>query len=113
MTTKPTIQDAKRIIAASSLEGMRILGAGVSRECSPARYNQAASAALADPDAQMTPEERRTVAIFISSPNDDEPEDRAETLRVRLTKSEKAELRFRADAEGMDLSDYVRHELAL
>ena len=109
-TKQPTIQDAKRLIAAESLEGMRILGAGISQDCAPQRYDMAASAALGDPDAKLTSEERRIIASFISEPTG-EREPRRYTLRVRLTESERARLQARAGA--MDLSEYVRQVLGL
>ena len=105
-----TIQDAKRTIAASSLEGMRLLGAGVSKPCAQVRYNIAAQAALADADAHLTPHQRELIASFIEST---EPETRGYTLRVRLTESEHDELESRAETERMELSEYVRHVLSL
>jgi hypothetical protein len=105
-----TIQDAKRTIAASSLEGMRLLGAGVSKPCAQVRYNIAAQAALADAGANLTPDQRTLIASFIEST---EPETRGYTLRVRLTESERDELQSRADSEQMELSEYVRRALSL
>lgn len=105
-----TIADAKRLIAASSLEGMRILGAGVSKPCFQGRYNAAAVAALADQLAELTADERRLIASFIEVEEDDPP--RSFMLRVRLTPAEHDQLQAMADSEaGGDMSDLVRAKL--
>ena len=95
---------AKRLIALSQ-EGARLLGMGVSRPCFQGRYNTAAQAALADPEANLTAEERRLIASFV------EPESgelRSSMLRVRLTDSERDRIQQLADEAGMDMSEYVR-----
>lgn len=103
------IQQAKRLIAANSIEGLRILGADVSRPCFAGRYNRAAEVTLADPQAQLTAEERRLIASFIEP---EEPESRMEfTLRVRLSLAEKDTLDQLAQQNGMDVSTYVRKRL--
>ncbi len=61
-----TITAAKRLIAAESPEGLRLLGAGVSRPCSQDRYNRAAEAALSDATAHFTADERRLIASFMA-----------------------------------------------
>ena len=106
------ISTAKRLIARESPTGLRLLGAGVSRPCAPARYDLAATAALADGDAQFSRAERELIASFISDGG--ETDNRSGyTLRVRLNESERVTLeRLAADA-GIGLSEYVRRELGL
>jgi hypothetical protein len=60
-----TVIRVKRLIVAKSLDGARMLGMGAYRECSQARINIAAQAALVDPDANFSPEERELVASVI------------------------------------------------
>ena len=106
-TTPATLADAKRLIAAASAEAARLLGPGVSHPTSQDRYTRAARAALADPAAQLTPDERRLIASFI--PHADGPAARRETtLQVRLTPDEHAALQERAAAAGLKVSEYVR-----
>ena len=96
---------AKRLIALSQ-EGARLLGMGVSRPCFQGRYNAAAQAALADPEANLTAEERRLIASFVEPEQGDAP--RSFMLRVRLTESERDRIQQLADEAGMDMSEYVR-----
>ena len=103
-----TISDAKRLIAANSAEGLRALGAGVSKSCSQQRYNHAAQLALADREAQFTAAERKLVASFIE---DESGETREHSLRVRLTDAEHEQLELLADADGIGMSEYVRRKL--
>jgi len=100
-----TLSDAKRLIALSS-EGLRILGAGVSRPCYAGRYNMAARLALEDTTTQYTADERRLIASFIEG--GDEEGTRGFMLRVRLTESERSELAERAEEAGTNMSEYVR-----
>jgi hypothetical protein len=102
-----TIQDAKRLIALSP-EGLRILGAGVSRPCFAGRFNAAAQAALSDGATDYTAEERRLIAEFIES---EEGESRDYMLRVRLSDDERAELARRAAQAGTNMSEYVRRQV--
>lgn len=103
-----TIEQAKRVMAAASPEAARLLGAGVSRPCAQARYNNAAAAALADPDAGLTRPERELIASFIEG-NGTPP--REYMLRVRLTESEHNALDDMARRAGLDMSEYVREQL--
>ena len=103
------INEAKRLIAASSAEGMRLLGAGVYRTCHQSRYNAAATAALNDPAAELSPEERRLIASYIEG---EDPESRmGYTLRVRLSEFERARLGALAERAGDSMSEYVRWKL--
>lgn len=99
------IAQAKRLIAAHSIEGLRILGAGVSKPCYQGRYNLAATAALADPGSGLTADERRIIASFIEGEGE---EDRSFMLRVRLTESERDRLQAMADEAGQSMSELVR-----
>ena len=101
-----SINDAKRLIALSS-EGLRILGAGVSRPCFAGRYNAAAQAALSDGVTDYTPEERRLIAEFIEA----EEADEEFMLRVRLTGGQERELRAAARSAGQSMSEYVRQAI--
>jgi DNA replication initiation complex subunit (GINS family) len=99
------ITTAKRLIAANSVEGARLLGAGVSRPIYQGRYNLAAAAALADTEAQLTPEERRLIAEYIT---DESNEVRSRSIQVRVTDDELANIRTNAEAAGQTVSDYLR-----
>ena len=102
-----TIEQAKRTIAAGSAEGMRLLGAGVYKPCYQGRYNIAAQAALSDPQAQFTPEERRLIASYIEG--EGEPESRmSDRLQIRISPTERALLESAAEAAGTNVSEYVR-----
>ena len=103
------IAEAKRLIAVASTDGMRLLGAGVYRHCSQARYNDAATAALNDPAAGLSPEERRLIAAFIEG---EDPESRmGYTLRVRLNEGERVWLGALAKEAGVSLSEYARRAM--
>ena|SRR5450756_1496119 len=104
------INDAKRLIAGASIEGLRILGAGVSKPCYQGRYNLAATAALEDPKAVLTTEERRLIASFIEEEGE---EARGFTLRVRLTESERDAIQAAAEKAGRTMSEYVRDACGL
>ena len=100
-----TIEQAKRTIAAGSAEGLRLLGAGVYKPCAQVRYNIAAQAALSDPQAEFTSEERRLIASFIEG----EPESRmSDRLQIRISPTERAQLQSAAEAAGTNVSEYVR-----
>lgn len=104
-----TLADAKRLMAAKSPDAAEVLGAGVFKNCSQARVNQAASLALADRNADFTPAERALIVSFIESETDDEH--RSFMLRVRLTPMEQERLQEMADAQKMDVSEFVRYKL--
>jgi hypothetical protein len=104
-----TIADAKRLMAAKSPSAAEALGTGVFKNCSQARVNNAASIALADHDADFTPDERKLIASFIESEGDDEP--RSFMLRVRLTETEQERLQEMAATQHMDMSEYTRWKL--
>ncbi len=101
-----TITDAKRLIAVRSQEGARLLGMGMSGPCTPARYARAAAAALADPEAGLSREQRALIAEYIVP--DDEPERRGRLLTVRMTEQELADFQTAAEAAGMSASEWVR-----
>ena len=100
-----SLADAKRLIALSP-EGLRILGAGVSRPCYAGRYNMAARLALEDATTDYTLGERRLIASFIEAEEDEAP--REFMLRVRLTEPERARLATLAEAAGLSMSEHVR-----
>jgi hypothetical protein len=110
--TSPNDRDlmkAKRLIAMASAEAAAVLGVGVAGPCSQARYNRAAGAALADPEAKgiLTTEDRRLIASFL------EPEEegaRGYSLRVRLSRDEHGRLQDLAAAAGLTMSEYVRRK---
>lgn len=102
------ITQAKRLIAGSSLEGMRILGAGASKPCYQGRYNLAATAALEDPKAGLSPEERRLIASFIEGEGESAQGPRDDTVRFRVTGAERNILEDAASQAGVSLSDYLR-----
>jgi hypothetical protein len=104
-----TITDAKRLIALSS-DGIRILGAGVSRSCYQGRYNAAARSALEDTATEYTATERRLIASFIEE-EQDETAPREFVLHVRLNEVERADLARRAELAGISMSEWVRGEL--
>ena len=99
------IAQAKRLIAGHSMEGARLLGAGVSKPCYSGRYNIAAQAALSDPDAGLTPAERSLVASYIEAEGGETRDDR---LQIRVSQSERARLQMAAEAAGTNVSEYVR-----
>lgn len=106
-----TISDAKRLIAANSLEGMRLLGAGVSRPCSQARYNNAAAVALADPEVGFSKPERKLIASFIQDESDDSRD--SALPRIRVTAEERERLDDAAQKANLTLSAYIRQRLDL
>ena len=103
------IAEAKRLIAVASTDGMRLLGAGVYRHCSQARYNDAATAALNDPATDLSPEERRLIASHIE--HEDSENRMGYTLRVRLSEAERAELETAAGEADLSLSEYARRAM--
>lgn len=109
------MQEALRIIIAKSeraaplaLHTMRV--ARVQPSSAGRYYAQALQAALTDPNAVFTPEERQVLAEAI--PNDDGMDvTRSFTLRIRLTESERAELQRLADEVGQTMSEYARRRI--
>ena len=105
------IADAKRIVAAGSREGARLLGAGVSKPCYQGRYNIAAQAALADSEAGFTTEERQIIAAFIAEEGE-ESETRDMFIRnldVELYRGVKAQ----AALQGLAVGEAVNRAMAL
>ena len=100
------INTAKRLMASVSLEAAQILGAGVSRPCHAGRYNAAASAVLSDPTLDLAPDQRELIASHIEG--ESEPGAREYMLRVRMSRDEWDELKARAYAAGLSMSEYVR-----
>ncbi len=110
-TAAATIEAAKQIIAASSAPGAHRLGAGAFRRCSPARYNLAALAALADPDARMSDEERRLVGSFVTTEDaSGTPAFRRVSITIRMTSEERDRLVDLAQRAGTSVSDLVREK---
>jgi len=103
-----SIDDAKRIIAASSINGARLLGAGVSRPCSQARYNNAARAALQDPEAKLSPEDRWLIASFVTG---DDVANLESPISIRVNARQRSQLENAANDAGMALSEYIRAKL--
>lgn len=98
---------AKRLIAAASREGARILGAGVSKPCAQARYNHAAVAALMDPAANYSQDERRLIGSFIQEGGGH----LGAPLSIRLDAGQRAALESGARAAGLSISEYARAQL--
>jgi hypothetical protein len=75
------------------------------------RYALVLEQALADPDAQFTPEERQLLAdAIVTGPiegGDDGARD--QTVRFRATAAEVEALRQAAGPAGQTISEYVRH----
>lgn len=103
-----SLDDAKRKIAAASIDGARLLGAGVSKPCSQARYNNAARAALQDPAANLSPEDRRLISSFIAGGDTDNLES---PLSIRVNALQRAQLENAAADAGVVLSEYIRLKL--
>lgn len=108
------MQEALRIMIAKSqraaslaLHAMRV--ARVQPSSAGRYYTQALQAALTDPDAEYTPEEREVMADAI--PDDASDGTRSFTLRIRLTESERADLQRLADDAGQTMSEYTRRRI--
>lgn len=101
------ISQVKRLIALSP-EGARLLGIGVYRQCSQARIDIAAQAALADPEAGYTPEERRAIMGAISG---EAGELRSERFELRLAPAERVLLDSAASRQGMTAAEYLRSRI--
>lgn len=107
------IIEALKIIIAKSPnaaeEAIRAIAAA--RNNSPIlqiRYSNALTRALADPQANFTPEEREILSSVIESTPS---ETREFTLRIRLTDSERADLQTAADADNLTMSEYARRKI--
>jgi len=107
------MEDALRLIIAQSpdaaREAMKTLMA--IRAGSPAvqqRYNHVVEIALADPSAMFTAQERALIAEHISA---SDVETRDNTLSLRLTCEERAQLEAAASAAGLSLSQYARKRM--
>lgn len=71
------------------------------------RYNRTVEAALADPKATFTPDERALLAEFVATDPDDAP--RTRTLpAVRVTEDEYERIVRNAEGDGVSISEYVR-----
>ena len=102
--------DALRIIAAKSpyagAQAMQCIKAvQVKSPIVKERYNRVVGLAFSDPQADFTPGERQLIADYI---NADGAESRSETIRFRVSPSERADLKTMADDADMDISEYVR-----
>lgn len=115
--TKPTIQEAKRLIAAGSVAGLRVLGSAVANSCSQAHYNAAARVALEDKHASFSADERRLISSMISQPETDEAEGgfygdrRSINFNFRLSHADLDRARELARREGVSVSELVRRRL--
>lgn len=71
------------------------------------RYNRCAEIALADPQGQVTAEQRAQIAEHVAI----EEEETRTVISLRLTPSERAEIASAADAAGQTVSEYIRSRL--
>jgi hypothetical protein len=76
------------------------------------RYNTVVDLALSDPQAEFTAEERSMLAENLDSATSG---GNAKTVdvRVRLTADEKATVQSMAQADGMNVSDFIRSKIGL
>jgi hypothetical protein len=108
--------DALRIIAAKSEmaggEAMQAIRAvQVKSPVAQTRYNRVVELAFHDHGAQFTQEERQLIASYVG--DGEQPEIKAYDVRVRVTADEKAEIQEMAQAEGMNVSDFIRSKIGL
>lgn len=68
------------------------------------RYNRVVELAFSDPQADFSPEERQLIADHIGGGNGK----RTETVRFRVTQSERADLETLAADADMEMSEYIR-----
>lgn len=106
----PNISDAKKMIAAKSLRGLEILGAGVSKNCFQGRYDAAAKEALTDPDAKFSQDERDTIAVFIGEEAESVTERR---IIISLPTGMNEALRERAHREKISIAEAVRRGIQM
>lgn len=109
-----TMEDALRLILAKSPQAapqaMKTIHAVHAK--SPLlqhRYNAVVDAALNDPQADFTPEDRELLARYIAAGE----KIRETRLQVRVTIAEKLYLRQIAAEQNMTISDYVRMKIGL
>jgi uncharacterized protein (DUF1778 family) len=72
------------------------------------RYNLVAAAALGDPQADFTLEER---AIIADSIRDETGESRVTQLQIRVSISEKLQIEDAAQAAGLSVSEFIRKKI--
>ena len=109
-----TIEEALKLVIAKSpaAAGQAIKTIHALNVKSPLRqhrYNATVDAALHDPEADFTPEERALLAQFIAAGE----KIRETRLQVRVTIAEKLYLQHQAAENKMTLSAYVREKLGL
>lgn len=105
------MEDALRLIieksegtASEAVHGLLALHAG-----SPviqARYNSIAAAALSDPGAHFTEQERALIAGYIGETP--QKERLSSNVKVRVTEIERATLELAAEEQRLTLSEYIR-----
>ena len=109
-----TMEDALRIVIAKSpqaaSQAMKTTHALHAR--SPMlqhRYNAVVDAALNDPQAEFTSEDRELLAQYVAAGE----KIRETRLQVRVTFAEKQYLRQMASEQNLTLSDYIRQKIGL
>lgn len=105
------IFDALRLIAAKSPNNVqgaaRALRTAQQRPDSrPVQY--ILEQALRDPIADFMPAERSAIAALLNG-----DATRNQELRLRVNADEKAVVQAAAEAEGLSVSDYIRHRIGL
>lgn len=103
-----TIREALRLIAAKSPvaghEAAKSLHARP--QTLQLRYDNVAAAALGDPQAAFTAEERAAIVALLADAEDDRI-----VIQVRVSARQKIELEDRAAAQGISMSELIRRAL--
>ena len=72
-----------------------------------ARAARAAKAALSDPHATFSTDERRAIAELLEQPG------RTLDLHIPVTKKERDQVRAMADAAGLGMAEFIRQKIGL
>jgi len=73
------------------------------------RYNRAAEAAFADPNAEFAPDERELIASYIDDEGGDGP--KLLDVRIRVDQAEKAAIQQMATDAGMTVTEFIRSKI--
>jgi hypothetical protein len=97
----------KKFIAAASQDAAQILGTGINRPCDQERVNNAIAAALADPKANLSPDDREKISRYLMP----DQNTKSHMIHVRVSPEEREQIIYEAEQAGLSMTEYLRRKI--